>query len=332
MAHRPPAPPALLRRVSRGTPVHGSMVRGLPRAAAAFVLFVATALPGCTSDDTGGAAETGHDLGGDLFGPDVSSPDGGLVEGADGLCRTRLAEDEVCSEDAACAEPLRCIEGRCRVRSLEGEPCDARFDCVNELYCERYDLDGRQLPQPVCRSRVALSERCHDRNSSMCQVGSCIRGECAFDSLAGGPCESNADCEGSTLYCDLAATAPDGLAGACSPRLGAGALCARANSGCATGLTCLDGECVPNRLDGETCSSQSDCASGLYCARYDGDGSLRAQRICLPRHALGAPCVVAESFNCVQGRCLGGVCVDDQPEGAACAANGDCASGLRCDD
>ena len=248
-----------------------------------------------------------------------------------GACVVAMGDGDTCDKDSNCADPLRCIEFQCRLESIEGEPCDTNSDCVNDLFCEEHDVQGRELPNPVCRQEIPLDGACHNLNSSSC-AGSgndCIRQTCQPESEEGGPCESNTDCDGDT-YCNLSELADDSISGRCWRELGDGNACSESNDGCGTGLYCLNGICEPRGGTGASCESFGDCQTDHYCDRYEDDGSERSQDVCLAENALGANCDPGEFSNCDSSNCVDGTCVDDQPYGAVCEYDSDCSEGLRC--
>src|SRR6266516_2204766 len=100
----------------------------------------------------------------------------------------------------------------------------------------------------------------------------------------------------------LASTLPGRAASAakCQPK---GGSCS-SDSDCCSGLTCQSGECRPSKCQqkGGSCASDSDCCSGLVCS--SGVCTAPTTPKCQPK---GGPC--ASDSDCCSGQiCRGGVC------------------------
>ncbi|MCS6798606.1 MAG: hypothetical protein NZ898_08750 [Myxococcota bacterium] len=263
---------------------------------------------------------------------------------AAGRCVRPAAEGAACADRNACAEGLRCVDGRCA--RAPSEPCATDEACASRTRCW----------QPsTCRPRAGRGAACRedrDCNADLyCDGGS---GRCAERPAVDEPCADEVICAP-----ELACDSPSG--GRCRLAPVEGQPCAFGRFGpnrCGPGLTCVAGTCRTPPGEGEACGMTDDtfvCREGLGCA-FGPSGST-----CRPLAGEGAACESSQTcqahLHCSrEGRCArdvetgapcdpslddcAGACVLDatagyrcqglQPEGAACRDAGDCADGLSC--
>jgi hypothetical protein len=198
----------------------------------------------------------------------------------DGSCRKKLAEDESCVADAACAS------GVCRVRHDQGLQYAAKRQCAPAADCT---LPGCSY----CR-RVASVATCFD----------------ACDAPAP-PCALCGCAAADQTYCDAAA-------GSCLPKLALSSACA-ADAQCQSGRcaalsadaprvclarggdACTEADCE-NCRDGiclAACSEENDCDGGYHCMAAGGasgtcladcsDSSCHDQTTCRGKESFTTP-------------------------------------------
>jgi hypothetical protein len=264
-------------------------------AVAAFAACLSLVSSACGGSDPGDPSDSGGPGGGgDDAGGGAAS--GGDAAGADATdTAPRAGENEACSFDEHCEEPLVCRALKCAgfdcphvcVRTVESCVGDA---CGPNAYCVGiWDKSGG-----TCMPRGELGAACSMSPGGDPDVNTCVEG----------------------AFC---ASIPGG--GKCTKAFAAGATCPSvmwvgANQfACVDGYTCVSavigdpGKCVRVRRAGQPCMNGSDCAHGLYCSQVDDT--------CKPRIAVGGACADAKAWGgpsqfsvCVAGsQCTGGVCI-----------------------
>ncbi|MFC1611425.1 hypothetical protein ACFL6C_10730 [Myxococcota bacterium] len=149
----------------------------------------------------------------------------------------------------------------------------------------------------VCTTVVFLG--CDDEPVGSCGSNSecdeaCIRSACSSFSPVGGPCDEDADCQG-TATCS-----GDRCVSSCMT-----------NADCSE--VCVDGRCESARGAGESCDESEDCVSGYGC---DTDGTCAGET--------GATC--SSNEDCLE-RCVLGSCGQPSGPGGPCDEDADCGSG-----
>ncbi len=255
------------------------------------------------------------------------------------ICASAVCGAGVCTADCAdgaCPAGTRCVgfaDG-----AFCFPTCAADDDCPSVAFC-----DARFAAGPICfwRGSAAAGAACADHRdcaSGRCAAGRCL-GACTAECPAGLRCVSvgrGRFCAARPLPAEAACEAVDGCAEglACA----AGRCLPDCAAGCPADAICRDGQCHPR------CADDLDCRAGRVCDRLAG--------ACIEPGPGGAdaPCAGAADCAaglCLDGRCQGrcgagcaaGVCVDlgrdrlclpvgEAPPGAVCAAHADCAGGL----
>ena len=159
---------------------------------------------------------------------------------------------------------------------------------------------------------------------------SCCLGTCGQLLAVGAACTSSTDCSAAD-YCGTDYVTS--FQSTCQPRGGQGQPCTY-NSQCQSGLACdssSSGTCVPYVKDGQACNPDAaDCENvGSFCDA--------TSRTCRPRLAVGAACSVPDggisriSSGCVfYADCRGGICVALPGHGEACSVPDGGAASLAC--
>ncbi len=247
-------------------------------------------------------------------------------------CQTTCQTDDQCHSDARCfagqcqaARPLgttcvqgrecasgQCVDGVC-CNSACSEPCDvcnlvdSKGTCVpapvgttGNPACTGYRCDGTRS---TCPTRCESSAACNAL--SYCHNGSCVprqangatcalAEQCLSSHCVDGRC-CNAACTGSCDSCGLT-----GKEGTCTPM----------PSGSAGSPSCAPYVCNGTSPScSMTCTSDSQCSSGQYCA----NGA------CQERKTLGATC--GGDNQCASGKCVDGVCCNSACDGSCDACN-----------
>ncbi len=259
--------------------------------------------------------------GGGCDGHCVPGAAGSLPHGADCTANTdclSLFCDDPGDHHQRCLEPCRGDAGLC----LAGEVCAAGPGACGGCVPSAIDIGERGLGEPceddgdcrgdmVCHAYAGVSE-C----ASACDGGACPEGFECRDALCirdrrqgvGGVCVDNADCGGAlcavqgdrrwcTATCSSAADCPSGFdclpadgTNVCAPVTGLEGEPCTANGDCASGL------CAFTSRSSGVCSVQCDghdaCAPGFECQRT-GDGTAS---VCIPavRESTGGGCSVGQ--------------------------------------
>ena len=280
--------------------------------------------------------------------------EGTRCNAATGTCDALLAAGSSCSTSSQCAQGLLCqtFAGRCASRVASAAMCESSDACPATEYCGTGG--GRLCQKPL---KVGLNQSCNS-SSAVCDDGLfCSSGTCRTKVPVGGTCSQTSDCVASA-YCSYylgaysctqyaALGAPCTTAGrtppicppatVCSPVTdgGVGSACEPAHTlgqsctsptDCATGLYCSSPShtCATSVAEGGSCTSTAQCATGLDCnATTD---------LCTARVAENASCA-AQTAICAMGlycRTFGGSCVTRLADGQTCQNATACATALEC--
>jgi len=214
--------------------------------------------------------------------------DGSGVSWTGGTC------SQVCSAASACPAGSACVafaddSALCLGNCAKSGDCRVGYVCSSAV--------GACLPD--CR----LGFSCGTSLGCDHATGACIPGTRAI----GAACGLDSDCK--SALCSLEQAAASG-------KVWTGGYCTQA---CGASLPCQDAASCLTYEDGSsycaaTCSASTDCRSGYVCSA--------SAKICLPDCRQGFSCGSTLTCDAATGNCVG------KPIGAACAANGDCASAL----
>ena len=197
------------------------------------------------------------------------------IAGCDAVVRGKQAAGMPCLRDYECENGLTCVgyagqhDGTCTTRPPIGAACGAgksdagaaaggdaviAFSFGDHPLCTMGATCNRSTGR--CVTRLAASQPCTD--TEQCDAGlTCLLGKCstATPAVAGGACKSNKDCQGATLFCEVASA---GTTGKCAPKKPAGSACSAAGA-----------------LGGSSCSGQCiapDGGSAAQCVSFCGSG------------------------------------------------------------
>ncbi len=186
-------------------------------------------------------------------------------------------------------------------------------------------LEGR------CVAAAGQGEACVAPNADSClEPLRCIDGTCVVEAIEDGACASSGDCA-DALYC--ARHTGDGQRDprpVCRPRGGEGEACMRADGSCLYPLRCIDGTCRQRSAADGPCSTDTDCATSLFCQGGVSEGD-RAMGRCAAEVGEGDPCDPDEDACGSRLRCLDGRCAPRGVDGEPCVRGADCATEFYCD-
>jgi hypothetical protein len=233
-----------------------------------------------------------------------------------------------------CSAGVDCLSGLCIAEAHDGsrvswtggtcsQVCDAASACPAASACVTFADDSA-----LCLGNCAKSGDC--RAGYVCSIAV---GACLPDCRLGFSCGTSLGCDNATGACipgthaigAACALDSDCKSSLCSPEQSAasgkvweGGYCTQT---CSDSLPCQDAASCLTYEDGSsycaaTCSASTDCRSGYVCSA--------SAKICLPDCRQGFSCGSALTCDGATGNCVGKML----PIGAACAANGDCASAL----
>jgi len=145
----------------------------------------------------------------------------------------------------------------------------------------------------------------------------------------GGICQADTDCR--VGRCALEADGAAVCGGTCVAFTPDGEPCAE-DLECIPGRVCREDTCGPPGRDGDSCASNFDCGSELWCPQ-DED-------VCRPQPTAGGACArrffgedpCASLLVCADDGTGVDRCKTGQAEGDDCSFDNPCAPGLRCDD
>jgi len=181
-----------------------------------------------------------------------------------GECTYRGGEGAECQGTEGCLENLYCVDSVCDPGPV-GMPCD-RYDapCPGDLFCNDYD---------VCEEPRSEGEDCDDYYEPCAEGLYCdtIDG-CLPPHGLGEECGTWEPCA-ADLYCASDYT--------CQPAAGENEACDYPNPDCGDGLYCESGTyvCVAKAADGEPCTSEEQCLSGVCDYTY---GCLATEECLMP--------------------------------------------------
>lgn len=206
-----------------------------------------------------------------------------------------------------------CAPGSCSGSSSCGTSCSQDSHCDGTAWCNG----------TTCITKYPNGNACSE--TRQCQSGICVDGVCC-DGACGGQCEA-CDNVGSVGTCTPTSGAPHGARPVCS---GDGTACNGVCDGSSRTQCALPGgsvECRP-----ASCSAGQETAQ-TFCV---GNGSCPAATVnaCAPYQCGGTGCLSSCTVDtqCQLGyRCEVGACVPARPNGEACTANTECASGYCID-
>jgi len=197
------------------------------------------------------------------------------IAGCDAVVRGKQAAGMPCLRDYECRErahvrglrgPARrhvhhrppigaaCGAGKSDAGAAAGGDAVIAFSFGDHPLCTMGATCNRSTGR--CVTRLAASQPCTD--TEQCDAGlTCLLGKCstATPAVAGGACKSNKDCQGATLFCEVASA---GTTGKCAPKKPAGSACSAAGA-----------------LGGSSCSGQCiapDGGSAAQCVSFCGSG------------------------------------------------------------
>lgn len=255
-------------------------------ASLALVLSVAAFSTGCSGDDVAAATcvtDTDCEL--------------GTVCGANSLCI--VAECEFCTADQICLVTPENPEGSCSApQCYSPDDCPNGEACVNNVCGGSSDNEGCQ-------------------NSSQCDAGEVcnLAGECVPGS-SDNTCESNADCDQTTEFCDPGTDQ-------CIPVVDCDTVTCEAGERCVEGY----GTCQPDcTLEGASCQAGEYCNEDTGTCQVNNCSDIGPED-CTPTNpifdAASCACVQCENAgDCGAGRvCNAGVC--EQQQGCATPCSND---------
>jgi hypothetical protein len=229
-----------------------------------------------------------------------------------------------CSNDAACDANDYCSGGKCVAKATQGKTCGADDQCTTG-HCS----DGKCCDTAcsggcdVCAASLGANA---DGTCTIAGLGSpggnpsCVPQICdGIHPFCPGGCASDADCD-SAHYCNAS--------GSCVPLLSNGSVCARTRQ-CTSG-NCVGGYCCNTACAGgcDTCSATagtctvlSSGATGSGCGNYLCDGSGDT-----------CPNTCSQDSDCATGSwCSSGSCVTPLAQGSACTRARQCSTSFCAD-
>jgi hypothetical protein len=205
-------------------------------------------------------------------------------------CQAGATEGQSCDDAMPCVDGTICIDGVCALD--DGTDCVWQEDCPPETFCYDHErcrpLLGEGEACETFEVQCAAGLFCGDDSPNVCTP---LRG-------VGEECDDYREPCRAELYCDDAS-----YPYTCAARPALGAPCDD-GTGCAPGATCsasYDGTCVARVAEGEACETNSwdplgsNCLEGLFC-EY-GDSSYQ----CFAPRDLGESC--SSSTQCASGVC-----------------------------
>lgn len=205
-------------------------------------------------------------------------------------CQAGATEGQSCGGDMPCVDGTLCLDGVCAPD--DGADCVWQEDCPAGTFCWDHER---------CRPLLGEGEAC-ETHEAQCQAGlfcsddypnvcTPLRGE-------GEACDDYREPCRPELYCDDAS-----YPYTCAARPALGEPCDDGTD-CAPGATCsasYDGTCVARAAEGEACETNywdplgSTCEEGLFCEYRDSGYE------CLAPRALGESC--STGSQCASGIC-----------------------------
>jgi hypothetical protein len=285
----------------------------------------------------------------------------GYCDTSSDTCQTAKALGVMCNTDEQCqsgfcAETSNTSSGRaCAVKCDVKTPCPSGQVCSQFSSCEPPQQNGSDCTggdqcmsghcglMGTCSDPPTLGGACTD-STSCYPIGYCTGGTCHSYKMPGQPCDSydaclapyvclsskcvplNLTCAPASAgqmcaylhVCDDQSYCDAGANFTCKPRHGAGSMCS-SDDQCATGLYCAMSKCAAQLAAGSACTADTQCVAGTYCVT----GTTGQNGTCTAGPA-GQPC----------DRYRGPFC----PDGYACpdttnrCVAGSAAAGMPCDE
>jgi hypothetical protein len=281
-----------------------------------WALFAAAFALGCGTDASRGSPATAPDGGTD--GSGAQQADSGIPAAPPsdpcGSVGYRFDGSSDCSVVRCPKVTCECPpeSGSATGETLTLTTCVPDRGCLTGIDCKRACDPAARATREVCQQRIAAagSQRCHD--DSDCTLGTCREesvGKICIDTLS---CSENGHC-GAGFECRMDPKATSPTTGACSSR--------KQGSVCYMDSDCAYGRCSGNRcnggLEGETCTTSSQCQSGICRTGSTSTGSCVSGKP-------GTSCT--EDAQCLSGlHCGGGTCASGSV-GQPCETDGECDS------
>jgi hypothetical protein len=229
----------------------------------------------------------------DTCSPQHQCADGGSVDCAPYLCDATGCR-ATCATAADCVSGHYCAGGSCAAKKPLGDICGGNVECTSGHCVDGYCCDS---------GCTGVCEACDISGN----LGTCSSHPAATDPEddcpAEPPCGLTGQCDGNRAC----AYWPAGTV--CNGSQCVGSVFYHDDT-CTTFHVCADGgliDCVPYACDASgcltSCTAHTDCAAGHYCS----SGS------CLPEKLQGDTC--AEDFECASGHCTDGYCCDAACDG-----------------
>lgn len=215
-----------------------------------------------------------------------------------GQCASPKALDEPCAGDIECGPSAYCVAGTCADGSV-GARCAEHAQCDSDNYCDGAACVADRASGAACEAdaQCPAPETCVGRNLP-------AGGMCARSLATGDPC-AIACRSFFSHYCEQ--PDPSSL-GTCQPRVEAGTLCTSQVMPCQIHMTCApdSNACAPSGDVGDPCQNSINCQffRDVFCST-ELDGAAAGE--CLDRQPDGAAC--ADDSHCLSGLCHEGTCL-----------------------
>ena len=214
-----------------------------------------------------------------------------------GRCEQKKNENMACDTNDACNESLVCYNDLCRRVGEKGDPCKDDSHCKGALVCGN-NICGEGEVGDSCTYK------------SDCQAGLiCHNNTCSDKRIATASCGNDSDCN-SGLFCgnDKRCNAGD-----------MGDSCTFDRNCPSATLSCINNNCANLSSASQTCDSNSDCNTGLFCNNS-------SPPVCQTKLSLGEDCQTYE--QCQSDICVT-VCINPKADGETCEQDRECISN-RC--
>lgn len=219
-------------------------------------------------------------------------------------CVGKKCIDLSCSASSDCSADEACLGGKCQKRS-ESKGCKSDSDCQSNQLCENRECKERK--DGGCKNECEIGkDRCSGNGVQSCVTlaSGCLQwgaaAQCRGIGMAcrDGKCVSTCN---NTCSQEFAGRCVDASKYQVCKQDSTGCLSWGNAQACPSGKTCSNGGCLTVKSkEGEGCSVQADCQSGLVCVS-EGLGS-SCTRLC------------SRSADCPAGK----ACYDSSSGGKAC--------------